>query len=70
MSFPRVNTVQVEKRKLLVIRGLIGEVRLHMAQYDMENPAHQDYVHTRLAKVEEMATELYGFRPGPSECMD
>ncbi len=70
MSFPKVTMVQVEKQKLLVIKGLIGEVRLHIAQYSMEYPAHQDYVQFRLAKVESLAAEMYGIRHGPSECMD
>ncbi len=70
MSFPTMHIVQVDSKKILAIKGLIGEVRSHMAQYNMEGAEHRKYVETRLAKIEDLTDGFYGRRPDPNEYMD
>ncbi len=70
MSFDKPRTRQVEQQTLTRVHGLIGELDLHIHQFDIAHPIHAKYVDARLKMLNELLAELRGLNREQSQPMD
>ncbi len=70
MPFERPAMREVELQKLIRVHGLVGEIDFHMSHYNINHPAHAEYVNSRLKMLDEMLSELRGKNQVCVEAMD
>jgi len=70
MPFDRPRTVEIEQRHLVVIHGIVSEIKNHVAQYNMEHPAHQEFVNVRLERLDDLLIDVLGLNRPYHPVMD
>lgn len=69
MAFDKPDTVEVEKRKLSRLEGLVREMVNHIERSNLEHVGHQEYLTRRVTELEKLVREISP-RRRPYDCMD